>query len=122
MQTLSALATKVAKRRELMLLLFFAAVIYFSYVRKIVSIEEAIDLKFPKCDTFSACSPSNMHSNGNLLTSETNLKSVVTVIGTRPQYMKAAAVSDALRKVGISELLVDTGQGYLDLAPHFMTT
>ncbi len=37
---------------------------------------------------------------------------IVTVIGTRPQYIKAAVVSRALQKAGIEERIVDTGQHY----------
>lgn len=37
---------------------------------------------------------------------------VVTVVGARPQFIKASVVSDALRVHGISETLVHTGQHY----------
>ncbi len=37
---------------------------------------------------------------------------VCTVIGARPQFIKAAVVSRALRKAGIDEMLVHTGQHY----------
>lgn len=37
---------------------------------------------------------------------------IVTVIGTRPQFVKAAVVSKALMSKGISEFLVHTGQHY----------
>ena len=37
---------------------------------------------------------------------------IVTVIGARPQFIKAAPVSRALRKYGIREVLVHTGQHY----------
>lgn len=37
---------------------------------------------------------------------------VLTVIGARPQFIKAAAVSRALRKAGIEEIVVHTGQHY----------
>ena len=37
---------------------------------------------------------------------------VVTVLGARPQFIKAAPVSVALRSAGISEILVHTGQHY----------
>ena len=40
---------------------------------------------------------------------------IVTVIGARPQFVKAAEVSRALRKIsGIAEVLVHTGQHYDD--------
>jgi UDP-GlcNAc3NAcA epimerase len=39
---------------------------------------------------------------------------VVTIIGARPQFIKAAPVSVALRAAGIDEVLVDTGQHYDD--------
>jgi UDP-N-acetylglucosamine 2-epimerase len=38
----------------------------------------------------------------------------VTVVGARPQFVKAALVSEALRQVGIEELVVHTGQHYDD--------
>jgi len=37
---------------------------------------------------------------------------VVTIIGARPQFVKAATVSRELRKAGIEELLVHTGQHF----------
>lgn len=37
---------------------------------------------------------------------------VLTVIGARPQFIKAAAVSRALKKAGIEEIVVHTGQHY----------
>ena len=37
---------------------------------------------------------------------------VVTVVGARPQFIKAAALSPALRDAGIRETLVHTGQHY----------
>jgi len=37
---------------------------------------------------------------------------VVTVVGARPQFIKAAVVSNALRDAGISEEIVHTGQHY----------
>lgn len=38
---------------------------------------------------------------------------IVTVVGTRPQYVKAAPVSAALaRRSGVSEFMVDTGQHF----------
>jgi UDP-N-acetylglucosamine 2-epimerase len=39
---------------------------------------------------------------------------VLTVVGARPQFIKAAIVSRALRDAGIEELLVHTGQHYDD--------
>jgi UDP-GlcNAc3NAcA epimerase len=39
---------------------------------------------------------------------------VVTVVGARPQFIKAAIVSRALREAGVDELLVHTGQHYDD--------
>lgn len=40
------------------------------------------------------------------------MKSVLTVIGARPQFVKAAVVSSALSKIGIREKIVHTGQHY----------
>jgi UDP-N-acetylglucosamine 2-epimerase len=37
---------------------------------------------------------------------------IVTVIGARPQFVKAAVVSRALQKKGIQEIIVHTGQHY----------
>ena len=39
---------------------------------------------------------------------------VLTVIGARPQFIKAAVVSNALRTKGINEFLVHTGQHFDD--------
>ena len=37
---------------------------------------------------------------------------LVTVVGARPQFIKAAVVSHALIKAGITERIVHTGQHY----------
>ena len=39
---------------------------------------------------------------------------VFTIIGARPQFVKAAVVSNALRKNEITEFLVHTGQHFDD--------
>lgn len=39
---------------------------------------------------------------------------VVTVVGARPQFVKAAVVSHALQEAGIEEMLIHTGQHYDD--------
>ena len=38
--------------------------------------------------------------------------SILTIIGSRPQFIKAAPVSSALRNTGINEVIVNTGQHY----------
>src|SRR5215471_7499845 len=40
---------------------------------------------------------------------------VLSVVGARPQFIKAAPVSRALSAVGVSELLVHTGQHFDEL-------
>jgi UDP-N-acetylglucosamine 2-epimerase len=42
-------------------------------------------------------------------------RTVLTVVGARPQFIKAAPVCFALREAGIREILVHTGQHYDDL-------
>jgi UDP-GlcNAc3NAcA epimerase len=37
---------------------------------------------------------------------------IVTILGARPQFIKAAPVSQALRQTGVSEFLLHTGQHY----------
>lgn len=37
---------------------------------------------------------------------------IVTVLGARPQFIKAATVSRALKKTGIQEVIVHTGQHF----------
>ncbi len=37
---------------------------------------------------------------------------IITVVGARPQFIKAALVSRAMKKAGIREVLVNTGQHY----------
>ena len=37
---------------------------------------------------------------------------VLTVIGARPQFVKAGPVSAALKKLGVDEIIVHTGQHY----------
>ena len=37
---------------------------------------------------------------------------IVTVLGARPQFIKAATVSRALKKSGIDEIIVHTGQHF----------
>lgn len=45
---------------------------------------------------------------------------LITVVGTRPQFIKAAPVMRALDEVGIKHLLIDTGQHYdSDMSGNF---
>ena len=39
---------------------------------------------------------------------------VLTVVGARPQFIKAAIVSSALQRAGLTERLIHTGQHYDD--------
>ena len=38
--------------------------------------------------------------------------SILTIIGARPQFIKASTVSQAMKKAGIQNIIVDTGQHY----------
>ena len=42
------------------------------------------------------------------------MQKVVTIVGARPQFVKASALSRALQQVGIPEVLVHTGQHFDD--------
>src|SRR5690606_9353938 len=37
---------------------------------------------------------------------------IITIIGARPQFVKAGVVSNALKSVNVSEVIVHTGQHY----------
>ena len=43
---------------------------------------------------------------------ETDMANIFTVVGARPQFVKAAPVSHALAAAGLSETLVHTGQHF----------
>lgn len=40
------------------------------------------------------------------------MKTVLSVVGARPQFIKAAVVCESLRKAGITQIMVHTGQHY----------
>src|SRR5438270_274041 len=42
----------------------------------------------------------------------TKQPTIISIVGARPQFIKAAAVSPALRRAGLHEVLVHTGQHY----------
>lgn len=41
-----------------------------------------------------------------------NKKKIVTILGARPQFIKAAAVTPVLNKEGLTEIIIHTGQHY----------
>ena len=41
-----------------------------------------------------------------------NVSRVLTIVGARPQFIKASPVSHALRDAGVAEILVHTGQHF----------
>jgi UDP-GlcNAc3NAcA epimerase len=42
------------------------------------------------------------------------MRKIVTIVGARPQFIKASALSRAFREIGIQEILVHTGQHFDD--------
>lgn len=40
------------------------------------------------------------------------IKRILSLVGSRPQFIKEAIVGSELRKTGIEEVLVNTGQHY----------
>src|SRR5215475_12042840 len=51
--------------------------------------------------------------SGDELVSESTTKTILHVVGARPNYMKIAPLMDALRAVpGVRQVLVNTGQHY----------
>jgi hypothetical protein len=62
--------------------------------------------------TFSRGPGSLVGEGGERVLSGTGGMKVVTIVGARPQFIKAAPVSKALREAGHTDFLLHTGQHY----------
>ena len=45
---------------------------------------------------------------------------LLSIIGTRPQFIKSAAIARASKKLKINHIIVDTGQHYSKICPFLL--